>query len=59
MICHNLWAANFIFMQMKLCLICTGKDIKMIEDQLNEDFNSLCERFIDNKLSINFGEEKN
>ena len=40
------------------CLICTGKDIKTIEDQLNKDFNSLCERFIDNKLSIHFGEEK-
>ena len=25
---------------------------------LNKDFNSLCEWFIDNKLSIHFGEEK-
>ena len=40
------------------CLICTGKDIKTIEDQLNKDFNSLSEWLIDNKLSIHFGEEK-
>ena len=37
------------------CLICMGKGIKAIEDQLNKDFNSLCEWFIDNK---HFGEEK-
>ena len=40
------------------CLICMGKDIKTIEDQLNKDSNSLCEWFIDNKLSIHFGEQK-
>ena len=41
-----------------ICLFCMGKDIKMIEDQLSKDFNSLCKWFIDNKLSIHFGEEK-
>ena len=35
-----------------------GKYIKTIEDQLSNDFNSLCKWFIDNKLSIHFGEEK-
>ena len=40
------------------CLIYMGKDTKTIEEQLNKDFNSLCEWFIDNKLSIHFGEEK-
>ena len=39
-------------------LICKGKDIETIEDQLNKDFNSLCEWFIDNKLSVHFGEQK-
>ena len=39
-------------------LICMGKDIKTIEDILNNDFNSICVWFIDNKLSIHFGEEK-
>ena len=40
------------------CLIYMGKDTKTIEEQLNRDFNSLCEWFIDNKLSIHYGEEK-
>ena len=40
------------------CLICMGKDIKTIEDQLNRDFSSLLEWFIDNKLSIHLGEQK-
>ena len=35
-----------------------GKDTETIEEQLNKDFNSLCEWFIDNKLSIYFGEGK-
>ena len=41
------------------CLIYTGKDINTIEEQLNTDFSSLCDWFIDNKLSVHFGEEKN
>ena len=40
------------------CLIYTGKDIQKIEGQLNSDFTSLCEWFIDNKPSVHFGEEK-
>ena len=40
------------------CLIYVGKDTKTIEEQLNRDFSSLCEWFIDFKLSIYFGEEK-
>ena len=40
------------------CLFFMGKDSKIIGDQLYKDFNSLCEWFIDNKLSIHFGEEK-
>ena len=39
------------------CLMYTGRDIKTIE-QLNTDFSSLCDWFIDNKLSVRFGEEK-
>ena len=34
-----------------------GKDTKTIKEQLNRNFNCLCEWFID-KLSIHFGEEK-
>ena len=40
------------------CLFFMGKDSKIIGDQLNKDFSSLCEWFIDNKLSFHFGEEK-
>ena len=40
------------------CLMHTGKDIKMIEEQLNTDLSLLCDWFIDNKLSVHFGEEK-
>ena len=40
------------------CLIYMGKAIQKIEEQLNSDFTSLCEWFIDNKLSVHFGEEK-
>ena len=40
------------------CLFFMGKDSKIIGDQLNKDFDSLCKWFIDNKLSIHFGEEK-
>ena len=35
-----------------------GENIQKIEEQLNSDFTSLCEWFIDNKLSVHFGEEK-
>ena len=40
------------------CLVFTGKDIDKIETQLNKDFISICDWFIDNKLSIHFGEDK-
>ena len=40
------------------CLIYMGENIQKIEEQLNSDFTSLCEWFIDNKLSVHFGGEK-
>ena len=33
-------------------------DVVQIEKRLNEDFENLCDRFVDNKLSIHFGEDK-
>jgi len=39
-------------------LLFTHKDVDVINEQLNRDFNSLCEWFVDNKLSIHFGEDK-
>ena len=40
------------------CLVFQHKNVKEIEKQLNKDFSSLCDWFLDNKLSIHFGEEK-
>ena len=40
------------------CLVFQHKDVKEIEKQLNKDFSNLCEWFLDNKLSIHFGEDK-
>ena len=39
-------------------LFFTHKNVDVINDQLNRDFNSLCDWFVDNKLSIHFGEDK-
>ena len=40
------------------CLVFTDKDIKIAKEQLNKDLNSLYAWFIDNELSIHFGEEE-
>ena len=40
------------------CLLFSNENISSIEKHLNVGFNSLCEWFIDNKLSIRLGEEK-
>ena len=40
------------------CLVFTGPDLKTIEANLNRNFNYLCDGFLDNKLSIHFGEDK-
>jgi len=40
------------------CLVFTGHDLKYIENNLNRNFGSLCDWFVENKLSIHFGEDK-
>ena len=40
------------------CISYTHKNVEYIEEKLNQDFGSLCDWFLDNKLSIHFGEEK-
>ena len=40
------------------CLVFTEPDVKTIEANLNRNFNSICDWFVENKLSIHFGEEK-
>ena len=40
------------------CLLYTWKDVKVIENNLNEKFNSLYDWFVINKLTLQFGEDK-
>ena len=40
------------------CLVFQAKDLGTISDRLNTEFNKLCDWFVDNKLSIHFGEDK-
>ena len=40
------------------CLAYQHKDINDIEKQLNKDFERICDWFVDNKLSIHFGNDK-
>ena len=40
------------------CILYQHKDAVQIEKRLNEDFENFCEWFVDNKLSIHFGEDK-
>ena len=40
------------------CLVCQHKDINEIEKQLNKDFESICDWFVDNKLSVHFVDDK-
>ena len=40
------------------CLIFQHSDINEIEIQLNKNFSSICDWFVENKLSIHFGEDK-
>ena len=40
------------------CLIFAGPDIQTTEEHLNRNCNSLCDWFVENKLSIHFGEDK-
>ena len=40
------------------CILYQHKDVMEIKKRLNEDFENLCDWFVDNKLSIHFGEDK-
>ena len=40
------------------CLICQHNDLNEIEKQLNKNFESIYDWFVDNKLSIHFKDEK-
>ena len=40
------------------CIFYQHEDVKKIENVLNEEFSSLCQWLIENKLPIHFGEDK-
>ena len=40
------------------CLVCQQKVINKIENQLNKNFCDISDWFVDNKLSMHFGEDK-
>ena len=40
------------------CLIYQHKDIAIIEKNLNDDFENICDWFVNNKLSIHFGDDR-
>ena len=40
------------------CLLFRHKNVTEIEKQLTKDFSNICDWFVDNKLSIHFGEHK-
>ena len=40
------------------CFVCQHKDVNEIEKQLSKDLESICDWFVNNKLSIHFGDGK-
>ena len=40
------------------CILYQHKEIYEIEKHLNKDFENICDWFVDNKLSTDFGEDK-
>ena len=50
-IIYNLYADD-------TCFVYQHKSLEVINENLNRDFSNLCEWFVDNKLSIHFGEDK-
>ena len=50
--------SNILLYADDTCIFFQHADVNVIEKQLNEDFSNLCDWFVDNKLSIHFGEDK-
>ena len=40
------------------CILYQLKEVDEIEKELNKDFENICDWFVENKLSIHFGEDK-
>ena len=57
MICRAVHSDLFLYAEDSR-LIFQHIDVQIIEHQLNKVFANLCEWFVDNKLSIHFGEDR-
>ena len=40
------------------CLLFQHKDLERVKEELTKNFSNICDWFVDNKLSIHFGEDK-
>ena len=40
------------------CLLFQHKDLELVKEGLTKNFSNICDWFVDNKLSIHFGEDK-
>ena len=40
------------------CLLFQHKDLERVKEELTKNFSNICDSFVDNKLSIHFGENK-
>ena len=50
-------AAKMLFYADDTCLVFQAKDLDIISEKLNTEFNKRRDWFVDNKLSINFGDD--
>ena len=58
MIFLNHYQTQFLFVADDTCIFYQHEDVENIENVLNKEFSSLIPWFIDDKLSIRFGEDK-
>ena len=42
----------------RICLLFQHKDLERVKEELTNNFSNICDWFVDNKLSIYFGEDK-
>ena len=58
MICHKLSNVLFFLYAHDTCLVCQHNDANKTDKQLNKDFESIYDWFVDNKLIIHFGDDE-
>ena len=50
--------SNLVLHADDLCLMYQHKDIAIMKKILNEDFENICDWFVDNKLGIRYGDDQ-